>query len=137
MINFTVGISSDKIVEFINITIWFSDAKEAQRLRIELHQERLINKRLSMKLDEMESSLISFQKSNVILNSIDLNEQHHLPVVESKDPDPLKVTSAHSGNSNEELEIALRQSARRVQDLEDKLIVCHRQLKAKVTQTYC
>ena len=107
-----------------------SDAKEAQRLRIELHQERIVNKRLSLKLDEMESSISHMQQSNSILNNIDQNEQNE-PVKVLAEPN-LKVTTSASGNSSDELEIALRQSTRRVKELEEKLVTGHKQGKAKV-----
>ena len=45
-----------------------------------------------------------YQKSNAILNNIDLNiEQEQQRSAEPKEE--LKITTPHSGNSNEELEI--------------------------------
>ena len=87
-----------------------------------------------MKLDEMESSISQMQQSNSILNNIDQNEQNEPVKVHAESN--LKVTTSASGNSSEELEIALRQSTRRIKELEEKLVTGHRQGKAKVRMSF-
>ena len=108
-----------------------SDAKDAQRLRVELHQEKIVNKRLSVKLDELESSLVEMKNSQNVLSKIDQNSQ----LSEKIDNQPvLPIVTSRSGNSSEELEIALRQANRKVKNLEEKLVTSNKHIKRKEEQ---
>ena len=107
-----------------------TDAKDAQRLRVELHQEKIVNKRLSIKLDELENSLSDLRNSQNILSKIDQNEQHQKNAKPEVQP-VLPIVTSRSGNSSEEFEVALRQANRKVKNLEEKLVTSNKHTKRK------
>ena len=87
-----------------------------------------MNKRLSVKLDELESSLVEMKNSQTVLSKIDQNSQQS----EKIDTQPvLPIVTSRSGNSSEELEIALRQANRKVKNLEEKLVTSNKHIKRK------
>ena len=109
------------------------DAKTAQKLRLELHQEKLMTQRLVAKLDELEGAHRSMQETLLVHGKgSEFSEEPRESTEEAFERiSTLKIATSSAGNTNQELEVALRQTTRRVRELEQKLITCHRQIQAK------
>lgn len=100
-----------------------SDAKDIQRLRLDLHQERMKSKRLALKLEETEVTVQRHQ-------NMPANATLEAPRSPIREVD-LNVKTAETGNSAKELEISLNQMRRRNKQLENKLATLYIQLKDK------
>ena len=95
-----------------------------QRLRLDLHKEKMSNKRLTLKLDELEAILATTESTK--------REEKVTSIATSpiKEVD-LNIRTSHTGNNEKELEIAVNQLRRRNKQLEDKLATLYRQLEDK------
>lgn len=107
------------------------DAKAAQKLRLELHQEKLMTQRLVAKLDELEGAHRSMQETLLVHGKGEPESARESTSEAFERISTLKIATSSAGNTNQELEVALRQTTRRVRELEQKLITCHRQIQAK------
>ena len=100
-------------------------------MRLALHQEKISNKRLALKLDQTEATLLNTTSGlNPVPTSGPVetsgNESEKSPIKE-KD---LNIKTLPIGHvTQKELEISLNQMKRKNKNLEEKIITLHKQLK--------
>jgi len=104
-----------------------ADASDLQRLRLDLHKEKMSNKRLTLKLDELEA-IITTSEGNVMATPAPSNKLDATTTIKEVD---LNVITSETGNNSKELEIAVNQLRRRNKQLEEKLATLYRQLEEK------